>query len=84
MLSQTGVILLWPLGQPLDIHDIALPSPIARNGALHEIMEETHDIAGHIVIPLLVLRILGVVKHAFLDDDPAIAKRMTSFVDGGR
>lgn len=84
MLSQTGVILPWPFGQPLDIHDIAIPPPIARNGALHEIIEETHDFAGHVVIPLLVLHLLGVVKHAFLDDHPAIAKRRTSFVDGGR
>lgn len=79
----SGYLLPWSLGQPLDVFGLPIPSPISRNPGLHELVEEIHDAAGHAFVPLLVLHLLGVAKHAFVDRD-GIARRMFSTVAGGR
>ncbi len=80
----TGYLLPWSVGQPLDILGvISIPPPFALSHDVHEIVEEAHEISGQAFIPLLVLHILGVAKHAFIDRD-GVARRIVRPVAGGR
>ena len=80
----SGYLLPWSQGQPLDIAGLfAIPSPMSANHNFHEIVEEVHEISGKLFIPLLLLHILGTLKHAFIDRDN-IAQRMFRSIAGGR
>ena len=79
----TGYLLPWSQGIPLDVFGVAIPSPIASSRGFHELMEEVHDVSGHLFIPLLALHILGSAKHAIVDKS-GIARRMFKPTSGGR
>ncbi len=80
----TGYFLPWSLGYPVDMFGIvSVPSPFTSNHQFHEAMEEIHDLAGHLFIPLLALHVLGAAKHAFIDKD-GVARRMFRPVSNGR
>ncbi len=79
----TGYFLPWSRGAPLDMFGLfSIPSPMGANRPFHEFVEEVHDIAGHLFVPLLVLHILGAAKHAFINRD-GIASRMFRPQRGG-
>lgn len=65
----SGILLPWSLGNPLEVFSLSIPSPLPRMRDLHEIVEETHEVATHIFIPLLVLHVAGALKHALIDKD---------------
>ncbi|MEM7300840.1 MAG: cytochrome b/b6 domain-containing protein [Pseudomonadota bacterium] len=66
----TGYLLPWTVGQPIDIYGwISIPSPLSPSRDFHEIMEQAHNIAGHLFPPLLILHVLGALKHAIIDRD---------------
>lgn len=66
----TGVINIWSGGQAINIFGvIAIPSPMSRNGALHGLTEQVHSVASHLIIPLVLLHVLGALKHAIIDRD---------------
>ncbi|MGI9464911.1 MAG: cytochrome b [Aestuariivirgaceae bacterium] len=80
----TGYFLPWSIGRPLDIFGfVAIPSPMSANRAIHELIEEVHEVSGQLFVPLLALHILGTAKHAFVDRD-GVARRMFSSVPRGR
>ncbi len=79
----SGYLLPWTLGQPLDVFAFGLPSPIAGSQSWHHFVERVHDIAGHLFVPLLVLHILGAMKHVVYDRWGA-GMRMIKPVAGGR
>jgi cytochrome b561 len=80
----TGYLLPWSLGRPLEIYGLAIASPLPAMPWLHEAVEEVHDIAGHLFIPLVALHIAGAVKHALLDEDRSVVQRMALPVEDGR
>jgi cytochrome b561 len=65
----SGILLPWSLGNPLEVFSLTIPSPLPRMRELHEVMEETHEVATHAFIPLLVLHVAGALKHALIDKD---------------
>ena len=79
----TGYLLPWSQGNPLDVFGVAIPSPMASSREFHQLMEEVHDLSGHLFIPLLALHILGTAKHAVFDKS-GIARRMFKATGGGR
>jgi len=80
----TGYFLPWSLGRQFDLFGlIYIPTPMAANPAVHEFIEEVHDIAGHLFVPLLALHLVGAAKHAFIDKD-GIARRMFKPAKAGR
>jgi cytochrome b561 len=80
----TGYFLPWSRGNAIDIFGLVqLPSPIVASGSLHEIMEEAHEASGTLIMPLIVLHILGALKHAIIDKD-GVMQRMKNAVQGGR
>ena len=79
----TGYFLPWSVGAPLDILGlIEIPSPLARSRDLHEAIEEIHDFAGHALVPLVILHVLGALKHAIIDRDHVL-QRMIRAERGG-
>ncbi len=65
----SGLLTVWSGGGAIDLGFVSLPSPIGRNYGLHEFMEELHEVAVHAWIPLLVLHVLGALKHLIWDRD---------------
>ena len=66
----TGVLNIWSGGQAINIFGaVALASPMARNGALHGLTEQAHSLSSHLIIPLVLLHVLGALKHALIDRD---------------
>ncbi|MCB1423300.1 MAG: cytochrome b/b6 domain-containing protein [Nitratireductor sp.] len=79
----TGYFLPWSLGAPIDLFSMAeIPSPMSRSRDLHEAMEEIHEIAGQAILPLVVLHVLGALKHAIIDKD-GVMQRMSKAIGGG-
>ena len=79
----TGYLLPWTIARPIEFPlGLSLPSPLPANRTLHEVMEEAHDISGHLFIPLLLLHLLGAAKHAFIDRDGTV-RRMINARTGG-
>ena len=80
----TGYLLPWSLGKPVDLLGLVfIPSPLPASYAFHEFIEEVHETAGHLFLPLVGLHLLGAAKHAFIDRD-GIAQRMIRSVGAGR
>ena len=79
----SGYLLPWSLGRELDVFGFGIPSPMGANRGVHELVERVHDVSGHLFIPLLVLHVVGAVKHAVFDWRGA-GLRMYRPFDGGR
>jgi len=80
----TGYFLPWTRGSAINIFDIvSIPSPMALNPALHEMVEALHDLSGHAFIPLVGLHTIGAIKHHFIDKD-TVLKRIFSPVKSGK
>ncbi len=84
ILTITGYLIPWSLGQPLDLFGIAsIPSFLESSTRLHQQIEKVHDVAGHIIIPLFLLHLSGALKHWLIDRD-GVMQRMFRSVPGGR
>ena len=80
----TGYLLPWSLGKPIDLLGLLfIPSPLPASHDFHEFVEEIHETAGHLFLPLVGLHVLGAAKHALIDRD-GIARRMLRSVTAGR
>ncbi|NQW01289.1 MAG: cytochrome b/b6 domain-containing protein [Rhodospirillales bacterium] len=79
----TGYLSPWSVGRAIDIYGLfSLPSPLSANRDLHEFVEELHEIAGQLFVPLLALHLLGAAKHYFFDRD-GVVRRMFRASDTG-
>ena len=65
----TGFLLPWSLGNPLEIGVLSMDSPLARSLTLHGLLESLHRVFAFLWLPLLVLHILGALKHFLVDGD---------------
>ena len=84
ILCITGYLLPWTRGADLEVLGLfAIPSPMPASYTLHEVMEETHDLAGHLILPLMILHVLGALKHHFIDRD-GVLRRMLKPQAGGK
>jgi len=80
----TGYLLPWTLGNPLDIYGIlSIPSFMGHSPGLHEFIEEVHEVAGHAIVPLVLLHIIGAFKHLLFDRDD-VMQRMLRPLRGGK
>lgn len=69
----TGLLLPWSAGKDLVIASYALASPMDANRLLHEALELLHNLLSHLWLPLLILHVLGALKHAFIDRDGVLS-----------
>lgn len=83
VVTLTGYLLPWSIGRTIEIFGLLqIPSPMSASRDLHEIFEELHDTAGHALIPLTGLHILGALKHFFIDKDQIMQRMFKSKSDG--
>jgi cytochrome b561 len=79
----TGYLIAWTNGQPLDVFGFGIPSPLPSMAGLHSVVRGAHNSVGEVFVPLLLLHVLGALKHAILDRD-GVLTRMFRPVAGGR
>jgi len=65
----SGLLLPWSAGRSLDIGGLSLASPMSAWRDLHELLEQAHDLFSHLWLPLLLLHVLGALKHLVVNRD---------------
>lgn len=79
----TGYILPWSRGAAIDVFGwFAIPSPIPSMHWLHEFSEEAHELAANAIMILLVIHVVGALKHAILDRDQVLQRMLKSVKEG--
>lgn len=74
----SGPLMVWSKGYDLHMFDwLTIPTPMSKIEWLHEALEEVHEIAGIIIFNLVVLHILGGLKHLIFNRD-GVFQRMIS------
>jgi len=69
VLILTGPFIVWTLARPLEVFDwFALPSPLPKRRDLHELLESAHVTAAYVLIGLVVVHVLGALRHALKGD----------------
>ena len=78
VLMVSGPLTPWSVAQPLSVFGLfALPSPLPRLPALHQVFEVVHKVAGKpVFFVLLGLHVLGVLKHAIIDRDATLRRML--------
>ncbi len=71
----TGVLVVWSGGRDIGVFGlITLPTPMTKDEDFHEMMEEVHEFVTNIMLPLVVLHVLGALKHLIIDRDGVMAR----------
>ena len=79
----TGYLLPSTLGNPLDIYGIiTIPSFTGRLADLHVRLEWLHNLAGHAIVPLFLIHIIGSLKHLLIDRDNVMQRIFRPLKDG--
>lgn len=74
----TGPLHVWSKGFDIQVFDLfTVPSPIAETHWLHELTEEMHEFAAKSVFILIILHILGGLKHLIVDKDGVMQRMLT-------
>ncbi|MCC7429003.1 MAG: cytochrome b/b6 domain-containing protein [Alphaproteobacteria bacterium] len=65
VLSVTGPLAIWSGGRGIAVFGLfTIPSPMARNGAVHLWSEVIHGYASDALVPLVLLHVAGAIKHS--------------------
>lgn len=73
----SGPLTVLSAGRALNVFGwFQIPSPMARNQELHEIAETVHVVAVKVMFALVVVHVLGVVKHLVLDRDKTLLRML--------
>jgi len=79
-MALSGPLLIWSNGYPINVFDwFSIPTPMSKIPALHELMEQIHQIASKILLVTIGLHLLAVLKHLFIDKDNLLP-RMVKFL----
>ena len=78
----TGPVLLWAEGKDLVIGSLIIPSFMTTNEVLAQALEVMHELFSHLWIPLLLLHVLGALKHALMDKDGVLSSMFKPNKDG--
>ncbi|KAF0171112.1 MAG: cytochrome b [Hyphomonadaceae bacterium] len=73
----SGPLTVLSGGRALNVFGwFQIPSPMARNQELHEIAETVHVVTVKVMFALVVVHVLGVVKHLVLDRDKTLLRML--------
>jgi len=76
-LIMSGPLMIWSMGHPFGIFDfIFVSSPFPPFESWHDALEQAHEWAANIMLCLIIVHLLAVLKHQFIDRDGILA-RMT-------
>lgn len=75
-LPLTGIAKSVTYGRPVDVFGVPfLPAQLmAENKPLNEIASELHEALGFIVAAIIVLHVVGALKHHFIDRDSTLTR----------
>jgi cytochrome b561 len=77
VLVVTGPLAVFSGGRALKVFGwFEIPSPMARNHDLHELAEEIHVATVKVVFALVVLHVLGAIKHVVFDRDRTLMRML--------
>lgn len=78
VLLVTGPLAVWSGGRPIAVFDwFSLPTPFpTRIEWLHEVSEEVHGAATKLFWPLIVLHVVGALKHVIVDRDRTLLRML--------
>lgn len=83
IVTLTGALIPLFAGDPYTIFDFASwTTPYGGNEQFLSILDETHDIAGHAIVPLFILHLVGFLKHLFLNKHGNRLRMINSLKDG--
>ena len=75
VLILTGPLIHWTVGRPLPFFGLfEVPSPMSGLRALHGALETIHGVAAKAIVALLILHVLGALKHLLLDRDGRVLR----------
>ncbi len=75
----TGPLSMWTGGRAIEVFNwFAIPSPLAENHDLHELLEEVHEYTAFAIMGLVGLHILGALKHAVIDRDGVLQRMLAA------
>lgn len=73
----SGPLTVWSGGRPLSIFGlIEFASPVGKQEALHEFLEEVHEFGANLIISALVLHVAGALKHWLIDRDRTLQRML--------
>ncbi|MBU6339261.1 MAG: cytochrome b [Rickettsiales bacterium] len=73
----SGYLMSNYFGYPVQLFGIKMPTLVQTNVDLGKIFHETHEISPYILLGLIILHVIGVVKHRFFDKpENDVLKRM--------
>jgi cytochrome b561 len=73
----SGYLMSNSFGYPVHLFSIEMPFLVTANQELGKIFHETHEIAGYCLFALVMLHVVGVIKHRFFDKaENDVLKRM--------
>lgn len=68
ILIVTGPLVVWTAGRPIMVFDwFSIPTPFGELPAAHEALETVHAVASRALLILIVLHVVGALKHLFVD-----------------
>lgn len=78
ILILSGPLVIWSTGNPIGVFDwFAIPSPFpGRVEWLHEAAELVHKTASKLFWPLIILHVLGGLKHLVIDRDRTLQRML--------
>ncbi|MDQ0464007.1 cytochrome b561 [Caulobacter ginsengisoli] len=78
LLLISGPAVIWSAARPIRVFDwFAIPSPFSsRVDWLHEAAEFVHEAAAKLFWPLIVLHVLGGLKHLVIDRDRTVQRML--------
>lgn len=80
----TGILIPLFAGDPYVILDaVRWTAPYRGNIFVYELLEEAHDFAGHAIVPLFILHLIGFSKH-FVFNKQGNRLRMLKSLKGGK
>ncbi len=79
----TGILMPFFAGEPYLVFDfVNWRAPYGGNPLVNELLEETHDFAGHAIVPLFILHLIGFTKHLFFEKHSNRLRMLKSLKDG--
>lgn len=66
----SGYLMSNYFGYPVHFFGIELPFIVEKNPEIGMIFAETHEISAYSILGLIILHVLGAIKHRFFDKNP--------------
>ena len=75
IMAVSGPWIVWSAGYGINVFDLfTIPTPIERMQELHKTLEVVHEYTAQVLLYTLILHVLAVLKHQFIDKDNLLSR----------